>query len=307
MWYGMLATTRYGGATRSGRSRSSASPSISCRRPASIGPAKCSCRYAVRLRSSSTAVTVAPASSRPPVRIPSPGPISSTRVPSPAAARSRIASSTSGSARKFWDLAWLARRPSRRSVRRTSSGSRRGPCGAQCHEATRRSSPGERQRRRGLEVEAPPARRRRTGARRRPRSWPRCPCTGRAAARSAARRAPPPRRRAGLAARHWRRPRPRARSNGRPPPEQRGSSWRRARPRPLPGSPRRAPRSRASGSVSAGSRRPASARAASTVRRAAVFNPENEKSNESPSQARGNTASCRLASSAARWMAGPPG
>ena len=51
--------------------------------------------------SSSTAVTAAPAASRPPVRNPSPGPISRTRSPGTGPASRRIPSSTSTSARKF--------------------------------------------------------------------------------------------------------------------------------------------------------------------------------------------------------------
>ncbi len=48
---------------------------------------------------------------------------------------------------------------------------------------------------------------------------------------------------------------------------------------------------------------------AKTIRaaRAAVFSPENEKSYESPSHARGKTRSRAVAASAARWIAGPPG
>ena len=45
------------------------------------------------------------------------------------AASARIASSTSGSARKFCESAWRARRPAARSVARTSAGSRRGRAG----------------------------------------------------------------------------------------------------------------------------------------------------------------------------------
>ncbi len=52
---------------------------------------------------------------------------------------------------------------------------------------------------------------------------------------------------------------------------------------------------------------PAATRASSTVRRAAVLSPEKLKSYESPSHARGKTASWRVAASAARWIAGPPG
>ncbi len=53
--------------------------------------------------------------------------------------------------------------------------------------------------------------------------------------------------------------------------------------------------------------RPASARARATIRRAAVLRPENETSNESPSQARGNTRSRAVASAPRREIAGPPG
>ena len=47
--------------------------------------------------------------------------------------------------------------------------------------------------------------------------------------------------------------------------------------------------------------------ASPTSRRAAVFRPLNEKSKESPSQARGKRRSCRDAPAAAAMMAGPPG
>jgi len=66
------------------------------------------------------------ASSRPLVRIPRPGPTSRTRRPGSGAARSRMDCSTSGSARKFWDMEWWRARPSTRSWRRTESGSSRG-------------------------------------------------------------------------------------------------------------------------------------------------------------------------------------
>ena len=59
--------------------------------------------------------------------------------------------------------------------------------------------------------------------------------------------------------------------------------------------------------ASGSSATPSSARAAATIRRAAVLSPEKLKSYESPSQALGNAASRREAPSAAFWIAGPPG
>ena len=124
MWYGRLATTSYGGGTSVDEvlvERVALDEAERARRRAR--PSNRSRRNAARPRSSSTAVTAAPASSSPPVRNPSPGPISSTRRSGPGSASARIASSTSGSARKFWLRAWRARRPASRSVRRTAAGS----------------------------------------------------------------------------------------------------------------------------------------------------------------------------------------
>ena len=116
-------------------------------------PSNRSRRNAARPRSSSTAVTAAPAASRPPVRRPRPGP----DLEDPAAGRAgpprpgsrrgrpdRPGSSATG--------VWRARRPAARSVARTASGSTRG--------ARSRSSggdpDGQRQRWPGVEVEPGP-------------------------------------------------------------------------------------------------------------------------------------------------------
>ena len=82
MWYGRLATTSNGGATRAARSWSSTSPSTRISEPGEPGAvsARAICSTNVRRSnaaspvSSSTAVTTAPASSSAPVRIPRPGP-----------------------------------------------------------------------------------------------------------------------------------------------------------------------------------------------------------------------------------------
>ena len=181
MWYGRLATTSYGGSTRWTRSWSSASPSM---RVSVSTPSNRSRRKAASPWSSSTAVTSAPATSRPPVSRPSPGPTSRTRRPGPGSASARIASRTSGSARKFCDRLWRARSPAARSVARTASGSTRGAVGPFAAEPlagplTGRPAAATAARRgRGAT-----ARRPRTGARRPPRSSPRCPCTAPVAAR----------------------------------------------------------------------------------------------------------------------------
>ena len=205
-WYGRLATTSYGGASRAVSSWSSASPSMRRSPPGAagsasaraIGPANVERSRAASPRSSSTAVTAAPPASRPPVRIPRPGPISRIRRPRVGAASARIASRTSMSARKFCESAWRARRPASLSVRRTASASRRGGRGRSVLAApasgpaagggpvagTRVPLTGERAAgTAGRRGRGPNARRPGTGARRPPRSSPRCRCTGRAAAR----------------------------------------------------------------------------------------------------------------------------
>ena len=108
------------------------------------------------------------------------------------------------------------------------------------------------------------------------------------------RRSPPPRRP--------------ARSSGRRSPAPPGSSWSSGRRPRRPGTPRRARRRRRPAAAHRGSSaRPASARASVTIRRAAVLSPEKLRSYESPSQARGKTRSWRVAATAARPIAGPPG
>ena len=128
MWYGRLATTSYGGSTRSDEvlvERVALDEPERSRRPS-----KRSRRKAARPRSSSTAVTVgAGRRAGRAVRRPRPGPISRTRRPGGGSASARIASSTSGSARKFCDSAWRARSPAARSVARTAAGSTRGAVG----------------------------------------------------------------------------------------------------------------------------------------------------------------------------------
>ena len=180
MWYGRLATTSYGGSTRWTRSWSSASPSMSRRSGSSANRSR---RNAARPRSSSTAVTSAPPARRAPVRKPRPGPISRIRRPGAGSACARIASRTSGSARKFCDRLCRARRPAARSVVRTVSGSTRG--GAVPLIRPRPGRPAAAMA--GRRGRGRPARPRRTAARRPRRSSPRCPCTAPVAARSAGR------------------------------------------------------------------------------------------------------------------------
>ena len=137
-WYGRFATTSNGGTNSPHRSASRMSAATSRSEPggfgaggpgpsvaAAISGPNAAARCSTIPRSSSTAVTAAPACRRPPVRIPSPGPISRTVRPGDAAAVSRIASSTSTSTRKFWLKRRWGRRPAARSVRRTAPGSSR--------------------------------------------------------------------------------------------------------------------------------------------------------------------------------------
>ena len=107
MWYGRFATTSYG--------RRHEVDEVLVQRVALDDPQRARLELRRRTsraatatspRSSSTAVTAAPAASSPPVRNPSPGPISSTRRSGAGSASRRIPSSTSTSARKFCDRLW---------------------------------------------------------------------------------------------------------------------------------------------------------------------------------------------------------
>ncbi len=255
-------------------------------------------------RSSSTAVTSAPAASRAPVRMPGPGPISRMRRPGVTCAASTIASSTSPSARKFCE----SRRSARRPCSRSSGPGRPGQGGAR--RAGRRPPPGPPsagQPQRRARVEVPPGAHtgRAPAGSRRPRSSPRCPCTGPAAGSRPGCPAPPPGPGRARPARRWRRrPRP-ARWSPPGPAAPRASSWWRARRRRRPGRPRRSrPRAPRAARTPSSAVPPA---ASVTARRTAVLRPLKLKSKPSPSQARGKRRSRRTASAAARWMAGPPG
>ena len=90
MWYGRLATTSYGGGDEVDEVLVQRVALHQAERAGGVGsvrvgdrerPSKRARRNAARPRSSSTAVTAAPASSSPPVRRPSPGPISRTWRP----------------------------------------------------------------------------------------------------------------------------------------------------------------------------------------------------------------------------------
>ena len=241
----------------------------------------------------------------PPVSRPRPGPISRTRRPGAGSASARIASRTSGSARKFCDSAWRARRPAARRVARTASGSTRTLAGAPPVAGVIGRPAAATVARRGR---ARRARRPRSAAPRPPRSSPRCRCTGPVAARSSGR----PRASASPASRARR-----AAFAATPPPitierapissaarivlvarTSTTASWK----------PQASSATTSSGSGASGvSARPASARASVMIRRAAVLRPEKLRSYESPSHARGKTRSWRVAASAARPIAGPPG
>ena len=129
MWYGRFATTSYGGATSVGQVLVER---VALDRAAAGRPRARSANRSREERGEARG-RARPRSPRRRRRAgrrsgsPSPGPISRTRPPGSGAASARIASRTSGSARKFWDIEeWRARRPAARSVRRTAAGSTRG-------------------------------------------------------------------------------------------------------------------------------------------------------------------------------------
>ena len=288
MWYGRLATTSYGGATRWTRSWSSASPSM--RRERRRRPSKRSRRNAARPRSSSTAVTSAPdveqaagqqAEARPdledaPARAagrPRPG-WRRGRPGRPGSSATGVAGAQAGGPERRADRVRIDPRgpcPSRRRHRAASGSDGRAS----------RSSP----------ARSPAANRRAPAApiiaplsvhSAGPRHDQRQP------ERLGLAREPRPQRAVRRhAAAHDDRPRA-GRLGG---PDRLG---RRGRRRRRPGSPRRARRRRRRGAARrASSARPASARASVMIRRAAVLSPEKLRSYESPSHARGKTRSWR--------------
>jgi hypothetical protein len=112
MLYGRLATTRVGGGSSSVMRSASASTTVS--RSAASGSRSETVR-ASRVASDdsiSTAVTCAPASSRPSVSDPSPGPTSSTTSPGWTPASATIRRTVLGSMTKFWPRCLLGRRSS---------------------------------------------------------------------------------------------------------------------------------------------------------------------------------------------------
>ena len=233
MWYGTLATTSYGAWIRSTRSWSRASPSTSRSDPRP--PAR------VRLNASRARPRArGPAPPRSPRRPPragrrsgsrDPGPISRIRRPG---LRSRLDrgcdSSTSGSARKFWESEWRARSPAPRSgggrpadrerlqpVEGRSIG--RATAGA-CRDPAHRA--GQWQRRPRVEVQAGPESRCEPPCRRRPDHGPVVGAQPRPRDDERDARAPPaPAARSRPAARGWR---PRRRPGPRP---RAPTSWRR--------------------------------------------------------------------------------